>query len=295
MIDSDLPSPPLSSLGRAVLEDAKRIRSLGKRLHGWVLGIGVFAVVAQATPPIIQASQQVAWLSNASKVVAYSCAILGVILQAARWWCQRIAANRHALGSTIKRRAMLIDSLGPSTEQLDIRLLRELAGAQAAIRAEAHSVTASYYASTEPPGLSRLRENIQESAFYTHRLYSKAATATFTKFGITTFCIVVGLLIVIGLASREMTIVVANCILAFVAFLVSADQLGQAMSWYGGAMNVERIERRLDTIASDEPAPYMAAFADYEAATAMAPAVSTKLYEKERIRLDSLWRDRRGQ
>ncbi len=295
MIASDLPPPPLSSLGRAVLEDAKRIRSLGKRLHGWVLGIGVFAVVAQATPPIVQASQQVAWLPNASKVAAYSCAVLGVILQAARWWCQRIAANRHALGSTIKRRAMLIDSLGPSTEQLDIRLLRELAGAQAAIRAEAHPVPESYYASAEPPGLLRLRENIQESAFYTHRLYSKAATSTFTKFGITTFCIVVGLLIMIGLASQEITIVVANCILAFVAFLVSADQLGHAMSWYGGAMSVERIERRLDNIASDEPAPYMAAFADYEAATAMAPAVSTKMYEKERIRLDSLWRDRTGQ
>ncbi len=288
-------SPPLVTLARVVLEHAKTIRAHGKRLHAWVLGLGIFAVLVQAAPALLDAAQQVKWLVPTSKVIAYICALASLLLQGLRWWLQRVAADWHSLGSTIKRRALLIESLGPSSEQLDIRLLRDLAGADAEQWARAYSMPEPYYASTHAPGLERLRENLQESAFFSHSLYRKAARAGFIKFGITVGCIIVGLLAVAALAPREMGPVIANCILAFVAFLVSADQLGQAMNWYAAATAVERVERRLEMTTPNGPEPYMAAFADYEAATAMAPAVPTALYERERERLDRLWRERRVQ
>lgn len=286
--------PPLVSLARVVIEDAKRMRGRGKRLQGWVLGIGVFAVLVQAIPTLIDAAQKLTWLVPASKKAAYVCAVAGLVLQGIRWWFQRMAIDKHAIGSTIKRRALLIDSLGPSSERLDIRLLREQAGADAERRAHDYPIAESYYASTQPPSMERLRENLQESAFFTHRLYAKAARAAFIKFGVTVACIVVALLIVASLAPREIGTVVANCILAFVSFLVSADQLGQAMNWQSGAATIERIERRLESIDPNGTEPYMAAFADYEVATATAPSPPTAIYNAERERLDRLWREERG-
>ncbi len=288
-------SPPLVALARVVLEQAKTIRVRGKRLQAWVLGLGIFAVLVQAAPPLLDATQQVHWLIPISKAAAYVSALASLLLQGVRWWLQRVAADRHSLGSTIKRRALLIESLGPSSEQLDIRLLRDLAGADAEQKAAVYAMPETYYASTHTPGLERLRENLQESAFFSHSLYRMAARAGFTKFGITVACIIVGLLAVAAFAPREIGPVIANCILAFVAFLVSADQLGQAMNWQAAATAVERVERRLEKITPNGPEPYMAAFTDYEAATAIAPAVPTALYERERERLDRIWREHRDQ
>ena len=288
-------SPPLVSLGRVVLEDAKVMRGRGKRVQHFVLGFGVFAVLVQAVPPLIQAQHTLAWVMPLSKTLAYLCAISGLILQGVRWWCQRSAVDTHALGSTIRRRALLIESLGPSVEQLDIRLLREEAGADAESRARKEPTTDSYFASNKPPGMERLRDNLQESAFFTHRLYAKAARTAFITFGAGVACTVVGLLLVTYLAPREFGSVVANCTLAFVSFLVSADQLGQGMNWRSAAATIERIERRLESITPNGNEPYLAAFADYEAATAASPPVPTALYMRERGRLDALWRDRSGQ
>lgn len=283
------------ALARVVLEHAKTIRARGKRLQAWVLALGIFAVLVQAAPALLDAAQQVHWLIPTSKAVAYICALASLLLQGGRWWLQRVAAEQHSLGSTIKRRALLIESLGPSSEQLDIRLLRDLAGADAEQRARVYGMPETYYASTHTPGLERLRENLQESAFFSHSLYRKAARTGFIQFGITVGCIVVGLLAVAALAPREIGPVIANCILAFVAFLVSVDQLGHAMNWQAAATAVERIERRLEKITPNGAEPYTAAFADYETATAIAPAVPTALYERERERLDRLWREHRDQ
>lgn len=286
---------PLVSLGRVVIEDAKKLRIRSQRLQYCVLGLAILAVLLQMVPPLIDSNQRMHWLSSVSKPGAYLCAVTGLIVQGIGWWTQRVANFKHTIGSTIKRRAMLIDALGPSTEPLDIRLLRSQAGKDAAKQARSYPIPENYYASDEQYGLERLRHNLQESSFFTHCLYQKAATAAFIKSGITLACIIVGLLIVIPLATHDVGVVIANCILAFVSFLVGADYLSQAMNWRNGASTVEGIERRLEKIAPDSVESYMAAFADYEVATATATAVPTSLYEREREELDELWRNQTGQ
>ncbi|MBL8879123.1 MAG: hypothetical protein JNG88_08390 [Phycisphaerales bacterium] len=295
MTDAQSSVPSLKALGRVLLEDAKNVRARGQTLQTSVLMIGVFAVIVQAVPPFFGKAEELSWLGPTSKFIAYVCALLSLSFQVWRWWLQRVGADKHSLGSTIKRRALLIESLGPSSEQLDIRLLRELAGADAEREARVYPMPESYYASTLVPGLERLRENLQESAFFSRALYGMAARSAFIKFGIAAVCVVVGLLAVVLLVPREIGPVLANCVLSFIAFLVSTDRLGQAMNFLSAATAVERIERRLANIAPNGVEAYFAAFADYEAATAMAPSVPTALYQKERQRLDALWRNKTGQ
>lgn len=286
---------PLIALGRVALEDAKRFRRVCRQIQCAVLAVGLLTVAVQSLPNLIEATGGWAWIPKATSIVTYLCAVLGIILQVGHWIFHRTASNRHTLGSTIKRRAMLIDALGPSSEQLDIRLLRQQVGESIERRARSFKIPEDYYASDEEHGLERLRHNLQESAFFTHSLYKMASAGAFWKFGLSAFGIAVGLLIIIPFAPREGAMIVANSTIAFIAFLVSADFLGQALDWAEGASVVERIERRLEKITPGNTDAYMAAFADYECATAIFPAPPTALYERERDRLDSLWRDRTGQ
>ena len=287
--------PSLASLGRVVIEHAKELRSMGRRVQMGILAIGVLAVLVQMLPSWIDPLRKVEWLLPASKGVAYACALVALLLQIARWFVQRVAAERHALGSTIKRRALVIESLSPSGERLDLRLLRDLAGAEAEKQASELNLPSDYYSSQAAPGLARLRENLQESAFFSRSLFRTAAQQGFWRFGVTAICVLVALFVLSFYAPREIGPAVANCILLFVASLVTADQLGQAMNWHGAAVAVERVERRVDAITDGALEPYLAAFADYEAVTAVAPAVPTALYDREVNRLNRLWKETRHQ
>lgn len=276
------------------MEDAKQVRAKGRSLQVAVLAVAVLAVLVQWATSQIPDQSRFAWIMPAAKIAAYLCAITSLSCQVIRWHCQRSATEIYALANTIKRRAMLIDAFGPSQEQLDIRLLRELAGDSADTRARELGESKSYYTSIKPYGMERLRDNLQESAFFSHRLYSKAARQAFVTFGSMVVATIVGLLILVGVAPREVGVVIANGVLAMIASMVSADYLGQALNWSQASATVERIERRLEQVTGDAEESSMAAFADYEAATATAPAIPTWLYEQQRKRLTSLWGDESG-
>lgn len=276
-------SPPsLVSLARVVLEEAKGLRTWGRRVQCGLLGLGMVGVAVQAVPGL-----------RFAKDLTYACAVVALALQCVKWLLQRRAGERHALGNAIKRRAILIDALGPTSEHADVRMLRDLAGAAA--EAAAGQAPKGYYESKLPVGLGRLRADLMESAFFTHSLARLAARGAFTKLGLT--IIFLAAVAVAGLftAGRETGPIVANGILAFLTFLIAADHLGSAIGLLAAAAAIERIERRIDAMDDLDLQAHMAAFADYEAATALAPAIPTALYEKHRDRLDRLWRDRRGQ
>lgn len=276
--------PSLASLARVVLQEAKTQRGRGRWCQYLLLALALAAVISQAAIPLPTA-----------RPVVYACAVATLLLQAARWLMQRSASDGHALGNTLKRRALLIDALGPSSEHSDVRMLRELAGSSAEQAARESPLPKSYYASSQEPGMARLRANLQESAFFTHSLARRAARHTFAKFGLLVLGIVAGTVAFLLLADRDLGVALANCTIAFVSFLVAADYLGQAMNWLACANAVERIERRIENVPDDDVQAHMAAFADYEAATALAPPIPTATYERERSRLDTLWRTRRSQ
>lgn len=276
--------PSLAAVARIVLDEAKAQRAWGRRCQYALLALGVAAVLAQASAQV-----------SVARPLAYGCAVAALLLQGARWFVQRSAADRHALGNALKRRALLIDALGPSSEHADIRMLRELAGAKAEEAARQFPLPKTYYESSLEPGMARLRGNLQESAFFTHSLARQAARRAFVTFGLLAFATVAGSIAFLLFADRDLGVILANCTIAFVSFLVAADYLGQAMSWSACATTVERIERRIENLPDDDIQAHMAALADYEAATAVAPAIPTAIYKRERDRLDTLWRARRGQ
>lgn len=290
--------PPLMTLARAVLEEGKAQKSLAKKAQFGVLALGVLAVIVQAIPTWFDPKHATDWLAPTAKNVAYACAIGALVLQVARWCLQRVGADRHALGNAVKRRGIVLESLGDTGDAADIRILRGLAGIEAAAAAQQmlkSSANRAYYASGATVGLSRLLDNLQESAFFSQCLYRKAATREFWKFGLTVVGLLIAVLLVALYSPRQIGPVLGNALLLFAATLVTIDQLGQAISWHQAAQSVERVDRRLAVVGVDSCVPYLAIFADYEAATAVAPAIPTSLYEKERDRLDAVWRSRHNQ
>jgi len=276
------PPPSLVSLARVVLEDAKGLRAWGRRVQWGLLGLGIVGVAVQAVPGLPFA-----------KGVTYFCAVVALLLQCVKWLLQKRAGERHALGNAIRRRAILIDALGPANEHADVRMLRDLAGANA--EAAAGQAPKGYYESKLPIGLARLRANLMESAFFTHSLARIAARGAFTEFGLIGLFVTASIVACLFAAGHETAPLIANGTLSLLTFLVAADNLGSAMGWLAAATAIERIERRVAAMEEQDLQAHMAAFADYEAATALAPAIPTALYEKHRLRLDRLWRDRRGQ
>lgn len=258
------------------------MRAWGQRVQWGLLGLGIVGVAVQAVPGL-----------QFAKGVTDGCAVVALALQCVKWLLQRRAGERHALGNAIKRRAMLIDALGPTGEHADLRMLRDLAGAAA--EAAAGQAPKGYYESKLPIGLGRLRADLMESAFFTHSLARLAARGAFTKLGLTGIVLAAVVVACLFAAGRETGPIVANGILAFLTFLIAADHLGSAMGWLAAAAAIERIERRIAAMDDQDLQAHMAAFADYEAATALAPAIPTAIYKKHCDRLDRLWRDRRGQ
>src|SRR5262245_32322115 len=128
MTDPVTPHPSLIAVARVVLEEAKQSRSRAKKLQQCILFVGLLAVIVQALPVLVPLACQPDWLAVECRRFAYLSAVMAFALQATRWFLSRHAASRHALGCTLNRRARLVNSLGRSTEQTDIRLLRESAG-----------------------------------------------------------------------------------------------------------------------------------------------------------------------
>jgi hypothetical protein len=205
-------------------------------------------------------------------------------------WTYRIRADRrHSLAEEGRRRALLADGLGTSTDELALRDLRVKFSKRAEQTAPAHEDT-SYYASDATPGPARLRAAMQESAFWSRHLYGAAAKAAGLVSGVLLVLVLVALLIVIGTNSSSATVAVARIGVLFLSFLVFSDFATQALSWFEAAAKSNDVYLRLQAEDLEDVAAALAVFGDYSVATATTPPIPTVLYKQRHDHIEKAWR-----
>lgn len=225
--------------------------------------------------------------------IAYVFAVIAFFNEAIAWWFRYDGSRLKSLADEARRYVLLVDALGMPAETFASTSIRQRFTKRAERRAS-HFEHPTYYASKEPPGSRRLKECMQESAFWSAYLYRKAAwRALFIPVGLSVI-VFVGLLVALPLAPGGTALLIARALVIVLAFVVASDEIGRVLDWYVAGNDAEQIDRRLESIDLDRTEPILAAFTDYEVLTACAPPISTAVYQAHHERLNALWDQRSG-
>jgi hypothetical protein len=263
----------LLALSRAEQEVAKRAFTASRLAHVATLCVALATLFAEGA-------------------LAYYLALAALLTEAGAWILRFLGDRHHWLAEEGRRRALLADALGKPTERLALRDLR----ARFSRRAERLAPDwedPNYYAADDDPGLPRLSAAMQESAFWSRRLYRLAWQLSLGVAGVLLVLVIVALLVVVGAGSSNASLQVARVGVIFLSFLVFSDLLTQAIAWWDASQKSDEVYRRLER-GLDEPATALAVFGDYSVATATTPPIPTVLYRLESSRIERAWRETDG-
>jgi hypothetical protein len=219
---------------------------------------------------------------------AYYLAFAALASEVVAWLLRFLADRRHSLAEEGRRRALLADALNKEDEQLALRDLRTRFSARSEGLAPKFE-DPKYYGSDEPPGNSRLRAHMQESAFWSRDLYGVAAQWALATSIALLVVVVVALFVVIGVGSGSTTLQVARIGVLFLSFLVFSDVLTQALAWRDAAAKADGVYRRLEGSMLDDPGAALAVFGDYSVATATTPPIPSFIYTLRKRRITNAW------
>jgi hypothetical protein len=199
-------------------------------------------------------------------------------------------------------RGLLLDALGATTEHIDLADLVNRIGPEAQARAT-RSINPDYFASKAPQGVVRLRDHLQENAFWGKYLYAEAAGWYSRALGAFGAAAIAVALIAIPLAPHSQSLTVARVLVTALSFGAALTQINEILSWRSARSKIETVDRRLEVLSSLSEAELMskgiealfAVFGDYCVATAMSPPIPTSIYRRHREKLNTLWNGLRQQ
>jgi hypothetical protein len=237
-----------------------------------------------------------------SNTYTYIPALVALIVQLTAWAVRLRAGRNHAIGDEGRRRGLLLNAFGPTSERIDLTNWLNRISPDTQDRAR-KSVDPDYFASSAQTGVRRLCEHLQENALWGKCLYSAAATYYMRFLFAFAGSAVLSALVAIPLASGDGKLILARVLVAVLAFGAAITQINEIMSWRAAEGQIEAIDRRLDVLVSysddrlksDRIEALFAVYGDYSIATAAAPPVPRWIYLRERDRLNDLWRQRTSQ
>jgi hypothetical protein len=266
-------SASLLALSRAEQEVAKRAFTRSRLAHTVTLAVTLATLFVTGTN-------------------AYYLALVALLSELSAWVFRFFADRRHSLAEEGRRRALLADALDRPAEWLALRELQTSFSRRAEHLASEWD-DPDYYAAGEEPGLPRLRSEMQESAFWSRRLYSLAWQLSIATAVMLLLLVIVALLIVIGAGSSNASLQVARVSVIFLSFLVFSDLMTQALAWWEASQKSNDVYHRLDSELGGI-ATALAVFGDYSVATATTPPIPTILYKLEKPRIEKAGRQATG-
>jgi len=261
----------LLALSRAASDEAKRKLSARLWMH-----LGTFALTVAAF-----------WLHEPLVQVP---AAIAVVTEAIAWWLRVSGEALHDRAEEAKRAALLCNAFG-SSESIDASDLR--ASFADSLHERARQLESSgYYSSKTPPGAERLRELLQESAFFSKHLFAAASRQALALGLLPVVGLVAAIVLAAPFSDPSTTLLLTRLLVAVLSLLISADELGHAIAWHASGQLADRVDHALDSIDLERMDALTAAFADYGVATSSAPPIPTHLYDKMRDRLNKAWQER---
>lgn len=223
---------------------------------------------------------------------AYVLSVAALVLEALVWELNRRGQEKHELGETARRHAMLASAFGESPEPIEERDLRSKFSKSDEQRASKLEDSA-YYASSAAPGLPRLSELLQESAFWSKDLYEKAAARNYNRAALLITGVVVAALVALPTTASDISLLIARVVVVVLGVFIGGDVFGRARCWSGAARQTEIVYRRLLAAgARSSNKVLLGILADYSVATAGCAPIPTDLHRTEHDRLDKLWTQR---
>lgn len=233
---------------------------------------------------------------------AYYPALVALISQGLSWTLRIRASRQQSIGDEGRMRGLLLDALGSTTEHIDLADLVNRISPDARARAVG-SVDPDYFASKAPQGILRLREHLQENAFWGKSLYGASAdrySRLLIAFGIGALAVT---LVAIPLAPHGQSLVAARVLVTALSFGAALTQINEILSWRSAKAKIETVDRRLEVLAtfpesklaSEGIEALFAVFGDYCVATATSPPIPRNVYLSHRCHLNGLWDDMRQQ
>lgn len=233
---------------------------------------------------------------------AYWVAFLALISQSISWAFRIRASGQQSTGDEARMRGLLLDALGSTTEPIDLADLLNRMSSHVRARA-VKSVDPDYFASTAPEGLVRLRDHLQENAFWGKCLYEVAANQYSKFLGVFGIAAIAILFVAIPLSPHDQSLIAARVLVTALSFGAALTQANEILTWRSAKSKIETVDRRLEVLAKYSKTELMskgiealfAVFGDYCVATATSPPVPVSIYRHQRQRLNTLWDETRRQ
>jgi hypothetical protein len=230
----------------------------------------------------------------ANAVTISSLLVVGaLILEVVSWWFSREASKAHRLAEQARRINVLLDAFGKTNETLDLSDLHVSFDSKLTALAKKLD-EGNYYASEQGHGWERLKDNLQESAFWTKHLFQKCADQTFRSLLVKFSFVILALIASIFIGAYDSEHLVAKLIVVTLSAILALGDLDDQLDWQQSARLVESVDWRLEKNQIEQES-LLAIWTDYNAAVEDAPVVPDNVYRSEKDRLNEEWKLRKTQ
>ena len=262
----------LEGLTSAEFGKAERLFQCASRLQ---LGIAVAAALSifiTAEMPTLAASIVV---------------VLLYVAWAALDWYYRDSRAQAERG---RRALLIVDGLGDKVSPGE---LREIEACFTVTKKQGKAAeNPEFFASRKAPGEPRLTELLEESGFYSCRLYYFSAGWAWRRLAFSLVTSVALLLSAILVADASQLVISARLLCTVITFLVSDEVLGAGRAYLRAHQALGGLQARIRALrqCGYPRGDLLILFADYNSAVEGAPMMAPGMYKKHSQRLDELWR-----
>lgn len=202
-------------------------------------------------------------------------------------WQYRDARGQAERG----RRVLLIaDGLGGTVSPGELREVEAGFSVSQSKGKEAQNLY--FFASDREFGEARLTELLEESSFYSCRLYRLSATWAWRRFVVAIAMCMLLLITLPSLMQSEQVALYARVVSTVLIFLVGQEVLGTARAYSRAHEALTGMQARVRAIRElDHPlGDLLLLLGDYNSAVEGAPLMAPDVYKRAAPRLDELWR-----
>ncbi|HAT1819565.1 TPA: hypothetical protein JAZ42_15530 [Legionella pneumophila] len=227
-----------------------------------------------------------------SHIVVYILSILSVVAALVWLYYSEQSKHSHTTAEKGRRAVLLIKGLGIKLQPkfyTDLHILFKVKEEEAKKWEDQN-----YFKSNRDCGYQKLAEMLEESAFWTKHLLKEYTKQTWCYFGVLILMCLLSLLLTQFIKIEQSGIIISQMVCIILIWLATGSIFSKALTLTSSAQEISFIEDKLNSIVTSQQDPentivYMS---DYNAIVENIPIIPTKIYKKNKDRLNQLWKER---
>lgn len=221
--------------------------------------------------------------------LTYPSSVLAVVGALAWNFVSTKGSRRKSTAERARRALLLMYGLG---RDISGKELRDIMSAFSISEAKAQNwEDPDYYDAMQPPGAGKLASMLQQSAFWSKELYKLSAQRAWLQVSISLLVSLLSLLFLPLLPNAKFTIQLAQIICVGLTLFVTRDLIGKALSFGEASNRLNEIEQKLENLvgpgASESDVLFL--LGECNSVIDCTPLISSGLYNKNKVRLETLW------